>query len=126
MNTAQLARSAYSNTGTSIRTNRNTEYDIFARITQRMTSAMRQGASDFVSLVNALHENRKLWRILASDVADDSNALPAPLRAQIFYLAEFTDLHTQKVLSGDATAHSLIEINTSVMRGLRGESGVAS
>ena len=46
-------------------------------------------------------------------------ALPDDLRARIFYLAEFTDQHTRKVLNGRDTAGPLIEINTAIMRGLR-------
>ena len=70
-------------------------------------------------LVTAIHENRRLWTILAGDVADDGNTLPEQLRAQIFYLAEFTGQHSAKVLSGKAGVEILIEINMAVMRGLR-------
>ena len=55
------------------------------------------------------------------DVAEPTNLLPQPLRAQIFYLAEFTMHHSAKVLKGDASVAPLIDINTAVMRGLRGD-----
>lgn len=70
-------------------------------------------------MAEAIHENRRLWTILASDVVDKENGLPAQLRAQIFYLAEFTESHSRKVLAKEATADALVEINTAVMRGLR-------
>lgn len=82
---------------------------------------MAKGAAGFADLAAAIHENRRLWTLLATSVADSDNELPQTLRAQIFYLAEFTMLHSQKVLDGKATADVLIEINTSVMRGLRQE-----
>ncbi len=126
MNAAELARSAYSNTKATIRTDRSTEYEVFARITQNLRTATDRGSPGFAALAAALHENRKLWAILASDVALENNPLPPQLRARIFYLAEFTEQHTRKVLAGNTSAEPLIDINTSVMRGLRGTSARAS
>ena len=82
---------------------------------------MDRGTLGFADMAAALHENRRLWILLATSVADPDNELPQALRAQIFYLAEFTMQHSQKVLEGKATADVLIEINTSMMRGLRQE-----
>ena len=69
--------------------------------------------------MSTLHENRRLWVLFAGDVASKDNLLPDTLRAQLFYLAEFTLQHTSKVLDGTASVDVLIEINTAVMRGLR-------
>jgi len=123
MNVQALARTAYSNSRPTIRTDRSTEYDIFARLTGDLSNAIKLGDTGFVSLVRAMHENRRLWTHLAADVASEENALSDDLKAQIFYLAEFTGLHTDKVLMRDATADILIEINTSIMRGLRQNAG---
>jgi flagellar protein FlaF len=68
-----------------------------------------------------LQENRRLWVTLAAAVADNDNALPTDLRARLFYLAEFTEAHSKKVLRGTAPVAPLIEVNTAVMRGLRKE-----
>jgi flagellar protein FlaF len=119
MNAAELARSAYSSTKSTILTDRGTEYAVFARITQNIKAASNRGSTGFPALVAALHENRSLWSILANDVADNDNQLPQQLRARIFYLAEFTNIQTQKILAGTASADALIDVNTSVMRGLR-------
>jgi flagellar protein FlaF len=70
--------------------------------------------------VTALHDNRRLWTAFAADLATQGNGFPPELRARLFYLAEFTCRHTDQVLSGAATADVLVEINTAVMRGLRG------
>lgn len=123
MTALDLGRRAYALPGTPARTPRGIEYDLFARVTHRLKAAQSDGQSDFAALAAALHENRRLWSTLAADVAEPRNALPAPLRAQLFYLFEFTDQHSSKVLSGDATVAVLIDINTAVMRGLRGEVG---
>lgn len=119
MNTLNMARTAYSSAAAPIRTHQSTEYEIFAQTTGRIRAAVGKGKSGFSDLVAALDDNRRLWTLLAADVADKENALPEKLRAQILYLAEFTLQHTSKVLSKGATPDVLVEINTSVMRGLR-------
>lgn len=119
MNALHMARTAYSSAAIPIRTHQSTEYDVFAQITGRIKSAAARGKAGFPDLVAALHDNRGLWIVLATDVADADNALPQPLRAQIFYLAEFSLQHTSKVLDGSASADVLVEVNTTVMRGLR-------
>lgn len=119
MSALHLARTAYSNSAAPIRTHQSTEYDAFAKITRRMKDAAVKGRPGFAALAAALHDNRRLWTLLAADVADTGNTLPQSLRAQIFYLAEFTLAHSPKVLAGQASADVLIEINTAIMRGLR-------
>ncbi len=119
-----MARSAYSNSSAPIRTDRGTEYEVFAKITRQLKAAAN-APSNFPALVRALHDNRALWIILATDVADDDNALPANLRAQILYLSEFTTQHSRKVLNKEASVDTLIDINTAIMRGLRNKAGTA-
>ena len=120
MTALRQAQSAYGQTAQTIKTPRSTEYEAFAWVTQRMKSAAERGRPGFADLATALHDNRRLWTILAADVADADNALPQDLRARIVYLAQFTHLHSQKVLGGDAAAQPLIEINTAIMAGLNG------
>ncbi|MDW4549249.1 flagellar biosynthesis regulator FlaF [Defluviimonas sp. D31] len=124
MNAHLLARSAYAGAAAPTRTGRGTEYEVFARVTHRLKSAGR-GDGDFNTLVRALHDNRTLWTTLAADVAIETNQLPKSLRAQIFYLSEFTAHHTRRVLAGEAGVTVLIDINTAVMRGLRNEGNLA-
>lgn len=124
MNAVDRARLAYASPSQPVRTARDIEYDAFARVTYRLRAAA--GDDSFPKLAEALHDNRELWVALAGDVAGEGNDLPAPLRARIFYLNEFTRQHSSKVLKGDATPDVLIEINTSVMRGLRHAGGGGS
>ncbi len=122
-----MARTAYSGAAIPTRTGRGAEYEVFARITRRLRQAQagaQAGAqlrNGFADLVQALHDNRSLWTALAADVAMAANGLPAELRARIFYLSQFTAHHTRRVLAGEASAEVLIDVNTAVMRGLRGE-----
>ena len=50
----------------------------------------------------------------------DANSLPVPLRAQLISLAEFVRRHSLAVLAGRARLGALIDINTAIMKGLRG------
>lgn len=121
MNAQSMAQRAYSSVSTPIRTHRGTEYEAVARITKRLRAAAEKGDSGFPALAAALHDNKKLWSIFATDVADPGNGLPAELKARIFYLAEFTFKHTSEILGRRANAAPLIDINTAILRGLRGE-----
>ncbi|WP_333780736.1 flagellar biosynthesis regulator FlaF [Aliiroseovarius salicola] len=114
-----LAKTAYAASNTAVRTPRGVEYEAFARITQKMKSAAAKGNSGFGLLTHAIHENRRLWTMLAADVAISENGLPEELRARIFFLAEFTSDFSRKVLTRGASPDALIEINTTIMRGLR-------
>ena len=125
MNAKFLAEQGYGNQAATTRTARGIEYEAFARATRNLKIAMDLGPKGFASLVAALHTNRRLWTILAADVAENGNGLPDDLRARIFYLAEFTGEHTRKVLRREESAEDLIEINTAIMRGLRAQAEVA-
>ena len=124
MSSAQYAaRSAYSRPDVPSRTPRMVEYDLIARMTQRLTSSWAKRRSDFPAFALALTDNQRMWSTLAADVAEPENGLPAPLRAQLFYLYRFTVEHSRTVLDDKGSIDVLIDINTAVMRGLRGESG---
>jgi len=114
---------AYAQRATPARSLRSIEYELFAQITQRLRTAWANREQDFPGLVGALADNRKLWSTLAADVAAPGNALPDLLRARLFYLYEFTERHSRRVLDDKAGVDALIEINTAIMRGLRGDGG---
>lgn len=123
MNAHTMAQRAYSLDSAPIRTDRGTEYEVFARITHRMKVAAQNCPGEFAKLASAIHDNRQLWALLASDVADTDNKLPNELRARIFYLAEFTNSYSSKILTQKASVEPLLEINTAIMRGLRNGGG---
>ncbi|MDO6726947.1 flagellar biosynthesis regulator FlaF [Cognatishimia sp. 1_MG-2023] len=119
MNLQSRAQRGYARPAPFLRPARHTEYDVMAGITHRLRDAARKGNTAFADLAQALHENMQLWTVLATDVADKDNALPKELRAQIFYLAEFTQQHTHKVLDGSSSVRPLLEINVAILKGLR-------
>lgn len=117
------ARHGYAAGNAPVRSQKTIEYDLVARITRRIKTAAAEGPAGFTRLVAALHDNKRLWTIFAADVADPENGLPQALRAQLFYLAEFTNVHTSAVLARRADPGPLIDINTAILKGLRGEAG---
>lgn len=120
MNVSEQARRAYAPTQIPIHTPRSVEAKLLSQVTSRLQQTNAVGAPH-VDLVDAIHRNREMWVTLAGDVASVDNGLPEMLRAQIFYLAEFTDQHSRSVLRGTADASPLIEINTAILRGLTGQ-----
>ena len=119
MNAMAQARAAYAGPQSPIRTSRQTEHQVFSLVTARLAAAAQQ-PDNVPALAAALHDNRRLWTRIAADVADKDNGLPADLRARLFYLAEFTDHHSRRVLKREADLQPLIDINTAIMRGLAG------
>ncbi len=119
------ARTAYARPEAPQRTPRSLEYELLARATQGLSKAWSHKATEYAALVAALDENQQLWSTLAADVAEPENSLPVQLRAQLFYLYEFTAQHSHAVREKNASVEVLIDINTAVMRGLRGQ-GVAA
>ncbi len=99
-------------------TDRDVEYHVFGQITGRLSLAQREGAP-FAELAAAIHENNRLWTVLAGDLARPDNALPESLRAQLLSLAIFVRKHGDRVLSDTEEVGVLVDINTAVMRGLR-------
>jgi flagellar protein FlaF len=119
VNATLQAQNAYRDKAQPIRTDRDTEYDAFARITSRLKAAADRGPSGFKALAAAIYDNRRLWTVLVSDVASKANALSPDLQARIVYLSEFTRVHSTKVLRREASVDALVEINTAMMKGLR-------
>ncbi len=114
-----LAQNAYRSNAAPTRTARDFECDVITRITHRMRQSVDRGAAGFPDLVAALDENRRLWEAFDADVRHPGNPLPQDLKARISFLAAFVFRKTGHVLAGEAEARSLIEVNMSVMRGLR-------
>lgn len=119
MNAYALAQQAYAATGAPTKSARSIEYELLARISARIRRAVSR--NDYPRLLEALHENGVFWRTLAVDVADADNALPATLRARIFYLSEFTTIYTRRVIRERVTVAPLLEVNMAILRGLQSE-----
>lgn len=123
MTIAATAQSLYGQ-ARPLKSPRDLEYDLFARVTGRLRRALTAaGPSAVPDRAAALHENSQLWSTLALDLAHPDNAYPPDLRARLVWLAAYAIQAGASALdhgpAGRAATESLIEINTLVMRGLR-------
>lgn len=123
MNALTHPKTGYTRPDVNLRPMRSLEYEALARATQKLSSTWHRRKSNFPALAKAVADNLSLWSSFAADVALPNNGLPPPLRAQLFYLYEFSASHSRQVLAGEASVDALIDINTAVMRGLRGQGG---
>lgn len=122
MNAIDTAVRGYQQNRSSTQSERRTEYDVVAQITHRLRDTAQKAREDYPGYVAALTDNRRLWQIFAVDVLDKENALPPELKARIFYLAEFTEAHTKKILREKQSVLPLLEVNMAILRGLKSES----
>ena len=109
---------AYQNTQRITEDPRNTEYRLFGQVTGALIEAQKQHASGG-PLAEAIDWNRRLWRALAADCSDDANQLSHEVRAKIVSLSLFINKYSRQVMREGASVEPLIEINRSVMQGLR-------
>lgn len=109
----------YQNTQRVAETPRESEYRLFGQVTGALIDVHKNQASGG-KLVDAVDWNRRLWRALAADCGDDSNQLPRETRAKIVSLSLFINKYSKQVMRNGASVEPLIEINRSVMEGLRG------
>ncbi|MBU2956185.1 flagellar biosynthesis regulator FlaF [Paracoccus sp. 1_MG-2023] len=104
-----------------MRSTRDAEYDVFARVTRMLRQASDR--RDRRDIIAAVAKNTELWTLLAFDLAEPGNGLPDDAKAGLISLAGFQIRHGQSVMAGEAVTQPLIDINMTVMRGLRGEVG---
>lgn len=119
MNAINSAKEIYGNVTHMVKTPKRIEYEIFAKVTHQLKNAAIGKSENYPNFITALHQNRRLWTLLATDVADASNQLTPQLRGQIVYLAEFTNTYTSRVISEKISVRPLLDINTAILRGLK-------
>ena len=102
-------------------TPRTLEYEAFAHVTYKLKTANSTPTTveEEIRLQTALHENLRLWDVLVLDVAASENALPDPLKAGLVYLARATHEHSRRIRNRSGDLQILLDINASVMKGLR-------
>lgn len=121
MNAISQAKRGYAEHSVSTRSDRRSEYEIVARVTQELRDCAVQSKKNFAAYAEALNMNQRLWTALVVDIADTNNPLPKELKARIIYLAEFTNEHTRRILREKASVMPLLEINMAILRGLKKE-----
>ncbi len=121
MYASEMAKRGYASSQKNVATETELELKIFTEITGRLSSADPKQAGGFSLLAEAINDNARLWNLLFLDMTHEGNELPMELRNGLIYLAEFTRMHTAKVLQGEAGPEILIEINKSIIAGKRAQ-----
>lgn len=125
MYASEMAKRGYATSQKQVASETELEVKIFTEITGRLIAAKPKEVGGFSKLAEALTDNARLWNLLFLDMTHETNTLPLELKNGLLYLAEFTRLHTQKVLRGEAEHEILIEINKSIIAGKRAQLDVA-
>jgi len=119
MNNMNLARQSYKTVQKDMTSDKSVELRVFMSITAQLRAVDASDKLQFPALSDAIVENLKLWRILFIDLVNPENTLPLDLKTSLIQLAEFTQNHSRRVLLGEATPEVLVDINDSVIAGLR-------
>lgn len=119
MYSSSAVRMTYETTSRNTSDDKNKELAVIQHVTRRLRQSSGEKKSKYPDFVKAISLNRKLWRIFGTDVAEKGNTLPADLKAKIFYLSEFVEIYSRKVLNGEEDEQELIEINEMIMSGLQ-------
>ena len=129
MTASTLARNAYHQSARTTASPRAVERQLLSKLTTAVVVAQKNRSADPAAFARALGKNLEFWNVVAVDVASESNQLPVELRSQLFYLFEFTQHYTRKLMADEnraLDAEPLIEINQNIIRGLQGSEETAS
>jgi flagellar protein FlaF len=113
-----MSLQAYQKAQRSAESPRDTEYRLFAQVTQALIEANKVGRSNIPKFVDALDWNRRLWSALAVDCSTDGNQHPDTLRAQIISLSLWVSRFSSDAASTGASLDPLIDVNKAIMAGL--------
>jgi flagellar protein FlaF len=122
MGKSQLAAAGYASNGENVKDFRAQEYDVIIAVTRDLSRLQNDTSASFADIVNVVHKNERLWITIGAQVASDANALPQNLRANLLYIAKFVSHHTNMVLKKNGDLGILVDLNVSVLRGLKGTS----
>jgi flagellar protein FlaF len=114
-----MAVTAYQKAQQAVDNSRSTEYRLFGQVTGALMDAKNAGMRG-PKLVDAIDWNRRMWSTFAVDCMDTANGLPRELRAQIVSLSLWVNKYSSEVVQQGASLEPLIDVNRSVMQGLRG------
>ncbi|GGY43881.1 flagellar biosynthesis regulator FlaF [Parvularcula lutaonensis] len=98
---------------------RDLEREVLERVTTRMRAADPSDVAGLAQLHEALQRNRAIWMTFASDLANPNNLCSNDLKASMISIAGFVERNTQAASKNPDVLRSLIEINESIIAGLR-------
>jgi len=118
-----MSLKAYQTTASLSENPRDTEYRLFGQVTKALMEAEKLDKSEISRRMDALHWNRRVWSVLASDCSSEGNRLPDMLRANIISLSIWVGKYTSMVMRNEDEIAPLIEVNRIIMQGLSPQNG---
>lgn len=109
---------AYQQSANAAQNPRDTEYRLLGQVTASLLKAQEPGVEQR-DKVDALLWNCSVWSAFRVDLMDPANQLPKELRASLVSLSIFVEKETAAAIDGTVDLSALIEINKSIMDGLR-------
>ena len=119
MNNTFLAKQGYKAVQKEAASDKAIELRVFMSVTAQLKSVDADNKLEFPKLCDAVLENLQLWKILFLDLVNPKNTLPQQLKTSLIQLSDFTQAHSRKVLLGEASPDVLVDINNSIIAGLR-------
>ncbi len=114
-----LAVKAYGEVRNRTADNKSLEAALFEQITDGMIDAENLEQDNPAKWADAVNRNLELWTALTTDLLNPDNQLPAATRKSLLELSVFVRRASMQVLSGGGELSDLIEINQSIMQGLK-------
>ncbi len=115
-----MSHDAYRRTQGAMAGPRDAEYQAFATVTAALMAAETRDADNLSPLAEAVHRNRLLWGMLATDCRDERNQLPEATRAAIIDLDRYVQQCSREIIRKRRSPQPLIDINRMIMDGLAG------
>lgn len=109
---------AYQQSANTTETPREIEYRLIGQVTAALIRAQEPGIEQ-QQKVDALLWNRSIWSAFRVDLLDPENKLPKELRASLVSLSIFVEKETADAIDGNVDLEALIDINKSIMEGLK-------
>lgn len=114
-----LAVKAYGEVRNRTADNKSLEYALFEQINDGLRDATAADGTDPSVWADAINRNLELWTVLSSDLLNPENQLPGALRKSLLEISVFVRRTSMQVLAGEDHLADLIEINESIMKGLK-------
>jgi flagellar protein FlaF len=113
---------AYKNVARQITNPRELEATLLLQAAARLQSVHDSWDRERPQLEDALRYNRRLWSVFLSEMTDNKNPMPLPLRQNLANLGLFVMNHTLAVMNNPKPEKlgSLININREIAAGLLG------
>lgn len=120
-----MSLAAYQRVAKVTETTRQTEYRLLGDVCRELTAAAADTSAPGRRR-EALDWNRRVWTLFMIDCGQVENTLPIALRAKIVSLGLWVSRYTEEAMWSDLGVQPLIDVNTSMMKGLMGNPQVAS